>query len=178
MFSAMFGWTDWSVFLAVVVVILEVWFLIDLFADGVYLSRMFMEDSIMTAPTVFLFSPGVLSACIMMFEAPFAGQETIESGRMLTIYCEPAVLAGTILFAVLMYIKWKRIGFCPAWRYAVAGIIAWIFQYISRTSMCLENPYYIWLSYLVVPAYGLMTGGWGILPKKKKTDSEDETTQG
>lgn len=172
MFSAMFGWTDLSVFLAAAVVIFDVWFLIELFADGVYLSEMFIEDSIMTVPTVLLFSPGVLSACIMMFEAPFAGQETIVSGDELIIYYDDAVLAGLILFAALMFIKWKRIGFCPAWKCAVAGIAAWIFQYISRTSLCLENPYYIWLSYLVVPVYGLMTGGWGILPKKKKANSE------
>lgn len=168
MFSAMFGWTDWSEFLTVVVIILEGLCLLDIFD-----SEGRIEDSVWTGPFVLFFSPGVLSACIMMFEAPFAGQETIESGRMLIIYCEPAVLAGTILFAALMYVKWKRTGFRYAWRYAAAGIGAWIFQYISRTSLCLQNPYYIWLSYLVVPAYGLMTGGWGILPLKKKSDSED-----
>lgn len=167
MFSAMFGWTDWSVFLAVVVVIIEGICLFEIIDSGGTI-----EDSIWTVPFVLFFSPGVLSACIMMFEAPFAGQETVVSGDELIIYCEPAVLAGTILFAALMYIKWKRTGFRNARGYAVPGIAAWIFQYISRTSLCIENPYYIWLSYLVIPVYGLMTGGWGILPRKKKVDSE------
>jgi len=169
MFSAMFGWTDWSVSLAVIVIIIEgicLFEIIDYEREGA------IEDPFWTVPFVLFFSPGVLSACIMMFEAPFAGQETVVSGDELIIYCEPAVLAGTILFAVLMYVKCKKTEFRHAWRYAVAGIAAWIFQYISRTSLCIENPYYIWLSYLVIPVYGLMTGGWGILPRKKKVDSE------
>lgn len=170
MFYAMFGFSDWSAYLGAAFLI-----------AGVIIFA--MEDDILgfdgRDAYALLFTPGVLSACIMMFEAPYAGQEILENGEYRVIYAYQTVLLGLALYIFLMYRKCRTSNF-PAllhgtndrktcWSYVIAGLITWIFQYMSRVYWCAENPYFIWFSYLVVPVYGLLTGGYGILPKKKSS---------